>query len=132
MGAALLVLSLPYAHIGQPVLFAVLLVLASATACLRVRLPLTTSTSTMSVSYAVNFLALLLFDPHVSTLIALAAALCQLNQKTRTRMYRQVFSLASFVITVEGAGLVYHFLGGVTPPASMAALARPLVGGATV
>ena len=125
-GTVALVVFFPRA-IENPVLFAFLLLCSSLASALKVNLPLASSGSTMSVSYAVNFLALLLFDPHVSTLIALAAALCQLNQKRRTQMYRQVFSLASFVITVEGAGLVYHLLGGVTPPARMATVVRSLL-----
>src|SRR5215467_8227983 len=63
-GAVLFAVCVPRAHIDQPILFLVLLVLAAVTARLRVQLPLTTDTSSMSVSYAVNFLALLLFDPH--------------------------------------------------------------------
>jgi diguanylate cyclase (GGDEF)-like protein/putative nucleotidyltransferase with HDIG domain len=134
-GAALLGFCLPHIHIAQPVLFAMLLVIASATAFFNVRLPLTNSTSTMSVSYAVNFLALLIFDPHVSTLVALAAAFCQqnfVNRKDRVVLFRQLFNMASFVITVEGAGFAYHLLGGTTPATVTTTLARPLVGAATV
>ena len=45
------------------------------TARLRVRLPVTTSISSMSVSYTATYLGLMLFDPHVATLIALTAGL---------------------------------------------------------
>src|SRR5437868_7065151 len=78
-GAALFAVLMPHAHIDQRLLFVVLLVLAAVTARLRVQFPLTTDTSSMSVSYAVNFLALLLFDPHVSTLIAVTSGLFQMN-----------------------------------------------------
>src|SRR5215470_7951341 len=92
-GAALLGFCLPHIHIALPALFAVLLVIASATAFFNVRLPLTNSTSTMSVSYAVNFLALLIFDPHVSTLIAVTSGLFQMNHswKNRFSLHRQLF-----------------------------------------
>ena len=133
-GAALLVVCLPRATFHEPWLFAALLVLSSATAALKVHLPLTTSGSTMSVSYAVDFASLLLLGPHETMIVAAMSALsqCHLNSKARNAGYRTVFSMASLVVTVQGAGLVFTALGGRIGVAMAAAeLARPLVGAAT-
>src|SRR5205823_6163465 len=132
-GAALFAACLPLVRFDQPILFAVLLVLSSATATLKVQLPLLTSSSTMSVSYAVDFASLLLLGPHATMLIAAASALsqCHLNTRTRTPMHRTLFSMASLVLAVEGAGLGFRLLGG-GPLGGFVALAQPLVGAATL
>jgi diguanylate cyclase (GGDEF)-like protein/putative nucleotidyltransferase with HDIG domain len=134
-GLALLVVCLPGAHFQQPLLFAALLVLSSATAVLKVTLPLTTSGSTMSVSYAVDFASLLLLGPHETMLVAAGSAFsqCNLNKKQRNPLHRTLFSIASLVITVQGAGLAFHMLGGDSTAAiTLGSLARPLVGAATM
>jgi diguanylate cyclase (GGDEF)-like protein/putative nucleotidyltransferase with HDIG domain len=132
-GFALMMVCLPYATFRQPVLFLALLCLSSMTAALKVHLPLTTSGSTMSVSYAVDFASLLLLGPHETMLVAAGSAFsqCHLNSKESNPLYRTLFSVASLVITVQGAGLAFHLLGG-TSAMPLTALARPLVGAATV
>jgi len=133
-GLALMVVCLPLASFHQPVLFVALLLLSSGSAALKVHLPLTTGGSTMSVSYAVDFASLLLLGPHETMLVAAGSAFsqCHLNSKERNPLYRTMFSVASLVITVQGAGLVFHLLGGSTSALTITALARPLVGAATV
>jgi diguanylate cyclase (GGDEF)-like protein/putative nucleotidyltransferase with HDIG domain len=132
-GAVLFGSCLPFARFDQPILFAVLLILSSATATLKVQLPLLTSSSTMSVSYAVDFASLLLVGPHATMIIAAASALsqCHLNTRTRTPLQRTLFSMAALVLAVEGAGLVFRLFGG-GPITGFAALAQPLVGAATM
>jgi len=132
-GAALCAACLPLARFDQPILFAVLLVLSSATATLKVELPLLTSNSTMSVSYAIDFAALLLIGPHATMLVAAVSALsqCYLNTRTRTPVHRTLFSMAALVLTVQGAGLAFRLLGG-GPVTGFGGLAEPLVGAATV
>ena len=133
-GAVLLAVFTPVATFHEPWLFVVLLVLSSASAVLKVHLPLTTGGSTMSVSYAVDFASLLLLGPHETMLVAAGSAFsqCHLNSKERNPLYRTAFSVASLVITVQGAGLAFHLFGGTTQPMALAALARPLVAAATV
>jgi diguanylate cyclase (GGDEF)-like protein/putative nucleotidyltransferase with HDIG domain len=134
-GIVMLALYLPNTRITQPFVFFVLLVLSSATAALKVHLPLTTSGSTMSVSYAVDFASLLLIGPDQTMLVAAASAFsqCSLNSKDRNPFYRTLFSMASLVVTVQGAGLAFHLLGGrVGTGMPLMELARPLVGAATV
>src|SRR5262249_42199000 len=98
-GIVMLTIYVPNTRFAQPVLFLVLLLLSSATAALKVHLPLTTGGSTMSVSYAVDFAALLLIGPDQTMLVAATSAYCQcsLNRKDRNPLYRTLFSMASLV-----------------------------------
>ena len=134
IGLTLMAVRLPDATFAQPVLFVALLVLSSMTAALKVHLPLTTSGSTMSVSYAVDFASLLLLGPHETMLVAAGSAFsqCHLNSKERNPIHRTLFSVASLVITVQASGLAFHLLGGTGSAMPLTALARPLVGAATV
>src|SRR6476646_9064836 len=110
----MLAIYLRQATFSQPILFIALLLLSSATAALKVYLPLTTGGSTMSVSYAVDFASLLLIGPNATMIVAAASAFCQcsLNSKDRNPFYRTLFSMASLIVTVQGAGLAFHLLGG--------------------
>ena len=134
IGLTLMAVCLPAATFAQPGLFVALLVLSSLTAALKVQLPLTTSGSTMSVSYAVDFASLLLLGPHETMLVAAGSAFsqCHLNSKERNPLHRTLFSVASLVITVQASGLAFHLLGGTGSAMAITALARPLVGAATV
>src|SRR5204862_1162820 len=113
-GAVVFLACVPSARFDQPWLFLGLMVLSTVTAALKVHLPLTTGGSTMSVSYAVDFASLLLLGPHETMIVAATSALCQctLNSKDRNPFYRTLFSMASLVVTVQGAGLAFHLLGG--------------------
>ena len=134
IGLTLMAMRLPDLRFAQPVLFIALLLLSSMTAALKVHLPLTTSGSTMSVSYAVDFASLLLLGPHETMLVAAASAFsqCHLNSKERNPIHRTLFSVASLVITVQASGLAFHLLGGTGAAMTISAIARPLVGAATV
>ena len=133
-GAALLAVGLPQARFDRPLLFLALLGLSSATAALKVTLPLTTSGSTMSVSYAVDFASLLLLGPHETMLVAAGSAFsqCQLNKKERNPLYRTLFSMSSLIVTVQGAGAAFAWLGEEVAGNPLTAVARPLLGAATM
>jgi diguanylate cyclase (GGDEF)-like protein/putative nucleotidyltransferase with HDIG domain len=96
-----------------------------------VSLPLASSGSTMSVSYAVDFAALLLVGANATMLVAAASAWsqCTFRTKARGESYRTLFSMAALVLTVKGAGLIYTWCGGPPPEAgfSIVSLTRPLV-----
>src|SRR5262245_20350351 len=133
-GALVLVIFGPHS-IANPWLFTALLALSSLASAFKVSLPLASSGSTMSVSYAVDFAALLLLGPDQTMLVAAASAWsqCTLRTESRTPVYRTLFSMASLVLTVKAAGLAYGWLGG-TPPGVLVGLfdmAKPLVGAAT-
>ena len=134
LGLAMFFVYLPQVQFDQPLLLLGLLLLSSMSAALKVYLPLTTGGSTMSVSYAVDFASLLLLGPHETMFVAAGSAFsqCNLNKKERNPIYRTLFSVSSLVITVQGAGLAFRLLGGTGSTMPFTALARPLVGAATV
>jgi len=134
-GAIVMAICLPLADFTrQPILFGALIVLASASAALKVTLPLSTGGSTMSVSYAVDFAALLLLGPHEAMVVAVASAFCQchVNNKEKNPAYRTLFSMAALVLTIQGAGLALSSLTDASAAASVSTIARPLVAAATV
>ncbi|HEX7941044.1 MAG TPA: HD-GYP domain-containing protein, partial [Gemmatimonadaceae bacterium] len=133
VAAVILGLELPGMHFAQPWLFGTLFVLSCASAAMKIALPLTTNVSTMSVSYAIDFASLLLLGWEETLLVAAASAFsqCMLNNKERPPVHRTLFSMATLVVTVAGAGLVFNALSGPGPD-PVTAVARPLVGAATV
>src|SRR5438034_5830846 len=136
LAAGLIVLAMFAPHrLGDPALFIALLAFSSLASALKVSLPLTKSGSSMSVSYAVDFAALLLLGPDETMLVAMASAWsqCTFRMKTRNPPYRTLYSMASLVLTVKAAGMIYVWLGGTAPgqPFSLSTIPRPLVGAAT-
>jgi diguanylate cyclase (GGDEF)-like protein/putative nucleotidyltransferase with HDIG domain len=132
-GAGLLVAFFPIrAFTGQWV-FLLLLTLSSVTSVFKVTLPLARSGSTMSVSYAVDFAALLMLGANETMIVAAVSAWsqCTFRIKERNPTYRTLFSMACLVVTVQAAGLVYTWLGGVPQHFDVWTLPRPLVGAAT-
>ena len=134
---ALLVVSLgPRSEFNSPLLFAVLLATSAITSAFKVSLPLAKSGSTMSVSYAVDFAALLLLGPNETMLVAVASAWsqCTFRMKTKNPFYRTLFSMACLAITVQASGFAYEALGGVpgTLASDASGVTRPLVVAATV
>jgi diguanylate cyclase (GGDEF)-like protein/putative nucleotidyltransferase with HDIG domain len=121
--------------LDQPILFLALLVLSSVASALKVTLPLTSSGSTMSVSYAVDFAALLLLgaDPTMFVAATSAWAQCTFRTQTQPPAHRTLFSMSSLVLTVKATGLVYAWLGGPVAGAdfTLTTIARPLLGAAT-
>jgi diguanylate cyclase (GGDEF)-like protein/putative nucleotidyltransferase with HDIG domain len=133
-GTAVFTLSVGTATFKQPILFLALLVLSPLTAALKVYLPLTNGGSTLSVSYAIDFASLLLLGPHETMLVAAAGATsqCHLNTKEENPVFKTLFSVASLVLTVRSAALVFELLGGQYGPMPFEDLVSPLVGAATV
>jgi hypothetical protein len=121
--------------IPNPGLFVALLVGSSLASALKVSLPIATSGSTLSVSYAVDFTALLLLGANETLVVAAVSAWCQCTFRTKTPSapYRTLFSMASLVLTVKAAGWVYGWLGGPPPgsPFLWVEIPKPLVGAAT-
>src|SRR6516164_4700363 len=133
-GAVVAVLNAPHT-LEKPGLFLVLLVCSSVASALKVSLPLATHGSTMSISYAVDFASLLLLGADETMLVAATSAWSQCTFKvpSRSPVYRTLFSMASLVLTVKLAGLVYGWFGGPDPdtPLSLMTLPKPLVVAAT-
>src|SRR4051812_32862403 len=133
VGAALLVVFFPTHFTGRVELFLLLLLLSSITSVFKVNLPLARRSSTMSVSYAVDFASLLLLGPNETMIVAAASAFsqCTFRIKERNPIHRTLFSMACLVVTVQAAGLVYHWFGGRPGIINSLAIAKPLVGAAT-
>jgi diguanylate cyclase (GGDEF)-like protein/putative nucleotidyltransferase with HDIG domain len=114
-------------------LFISLLVLSSVTSVFKVNLPLARRSSTMSVSYAVDFLSLLLLGPNETMVVAAASAFsqCTFRIKERNPIHRTLFSMACLVVTVQAAGLVYHALGGSHGVITSVETMKPLLGAAS-
>src|SRR3954462_10539111 len=121
--------------VARPGLFIALLVCSSVASALKVSLPLATSGSTMSISYAVDFASLLLLGANETMLVAATSAWsqCTFRVQNKTPVYRTLFSMASLVITVKLAGLVYSWSGGLPPDATitLTTIAKPMVVAAT-
>ena len=135
IGAVLFVTRLQFIRVDQPLLFLALTVLSSAAAAFKVKLPLTSGGSTMSVSYAVDFASLLALGADATMVVAAASAFsqCHVNtKKGRSPLHRTLFNIASLVVTVQGAGLAFRLLAHAGPEIGLTAVARPLVGAATV
>jgi diguanylate cyclase (GGDEF)-like protein/putative nucleotidyltransferase with HDIG domain len=132
-GGVLLAVFFPTKSLDSPGLFLTLLALSSITSVFKVNLPLARSGSTMSVSYAVDFAALLLLGPHETMLVAAASAYsqCTFRIKEPNPMHRTLFSMACLVLTVQAAGYIYIFLGGTPGFFQGGKIAQPLVGAAT-
>ncbi|HEX5474231.1 MAG TPA: HD domain-containing phosphohydrolase [Vicinamibacterales bacterium] len=133
LGAALVVWFFPSPLTVRIEPFLLLLVLSSLTSIFKVNLPLARRSSTMSVSYAVDFASLLLLGPHETMLVAGISAYsqCTFRIQERNPIHRTLFSMACLVVTVQAAGAVYLWLGGVPGTMRIGALPKPLVGAAT-
>jgi diguanylate cyclase (GGDEF)-like protein/putative nucleotidyltransferase with HDIG domain len=133
LGAGLLVVFFPVETLSSPWLFLLLLALSSITSVFKVNLPLARSGSTMSVSYAVDFAALLLLGPNETMVVAAASAYsqCTFRIKEPNPIHRTLFSMACLVLTVQAAGRAYVLLGGVPGTFDWAKIPQPLVGAAT-
>jgi diguanylate cyclase (GGDEF)-like protein/putative nucleotidyltransferase with HDIG domain len=131
-GVVAVALCLPLAQFDKPQLFALLLVLSSATAALKIQLPLLTSSSTMSVSYAIDFAALLAIGPHETMIVAAVSAFsqCHVNTAARTPAYRTLFSMAALVLAVQGAGLAFRLVQD-QQVGGLVGMAEPLAAAAT-
>src|SRR4051812_47941982 len=134
VGGVLLAVFFPIHSFPHPGWFVALLLVSSITSAFKVNLPLARSGSTMSVSYAVDFLSLIILGPSPTMIVGSTSAWsqCTFRMTTKNPMYRTLFSMASLVISVQAAGEVFRWLGGTPGLASLglAAMAKPLVGAA--
>src|SRR5512132_1060241 len=133
VGLVMLGVFFPVKTLGTPWVFLLLLTLSSVTSTFKVNLPLARSGSTMSVSYSVDFAALLLLGPNETMIVAAVSAWsqCTFRIKERNPAYRTLFSMACLVVTVQAAGQIYDWLGGSHGYYDLWTLPKPLVGAAT-
>ncbi len=124
-------------HIPNPVLFATLLAASAIASSLRLKVPLGASSSTLSVSYSVDFAALLLIGTDLTMVVAGVSAWLQSafgHDRRRNPVFRTVFNAAALVLTVKASGLAFQYMGG--QPGSLdlrlREIAKPLVASALV
>ncbi len=136
IGAGLAVLLLSFPKVVPNVWLFLALTAASCLASgLRLRLPLGASASSLSVSYTVDFAALLLIGRDLTTVVAAASAFTQstVGVDRRNPPVRILFNVAALIVTVFAAGSAFqYFGGGVTGGLSVGAIAKPLVTSALV
>ena len=98
----------------EPGLFAALLVLSVISSALKVDMPLGAGGSCISLSYVVDFAALLLFGPGPAMLIAVTSgwSQCTMRMQERNPVYKTLFSMASPRGECCGGGATYTWLGG--------------------
>jgi diguanylate cyclase (GGDEF)-like protein/putative nucleotidyltransferase with HDIG domain len=132
-GAVLLVRYFPRDLLQHAALFILLLLISCITSMFKVNLPLSRRSSTMSVSYAVDFASLLLLGPNETMLVAAASAFsqCTFRIEEKNPTHRTLFSMASLIVTVQGAGAVHAWLGGTPGVIDLLTLPKALVGAAT-
>jgi diguanylate cyclase (GGDEF)-like protein/putative nucleotidyltransferase with HDIG domain len=114
LGAAVAGQALTSVDFPRPGLFAALLALSVISSALKVDLPLGAGSSCISLSYAVDFTALLMLGPGPTMLIAMASAWsqCTFRMNERNPAYKTLFSIATLMLTVATAGATYRWLGG--------------------
>jgi diguanylate cyclase (GGDEF)-like protein/putative nucleotidyltransferase with HDIG domain len=133
LGAAVMASSLWSVEFSRPGLFATLLVLSVVSSALKVDMPIGVGSSSISLSYAVDFTALLLLGPAPTMLIAACSAWaqCTFRMSERNPVYKTLFSMAALVVSVAAAGTTYTSLGGTfgtLPPAPL----QPLMAAAMI
>jgi diguanylate cyclase (GGDEF)-like protein/putative nucleotidyltransferase with HDIG domain len=133
LGAVVMASALSSLQFPEPGLFATLLVLSVVSSALKVDMPMGAGTSCISLSYVVDFTALLLFGPGPTMLIAVTSgwSQCTLRMQERNPIYKTLFSMATLAASVAAAGATYTWLGG-TYGTLPAAPLQPLMAAATI
>ena len=121
-------------HVPNPVLFGTLLAASALASSLRLRLPLGARSSNLSVSYSVDFAALLLIGTDLTMVVAGISAWLQsaFGNDRRNPVFRTIFNAATLVLTVKTAGLVFVYMGGQpgSLDLSLGEIGKPLVASA--
>jgi diguanylate cyclase (GGDEF)-like protein/putative nucleotidyltransferase with HDIG domain len=114
LGAVVMFSALTSVQFSRPGLFAALLVLSLISSALKVDMPLGVGSSCISLSYAVDFTALLLLGPAPTMLIAATSgwSQCTFKMSERNPAYKTLFSMATLTLSVAAAGATYTWLGG--------------------
>lgn len=114
LGAMVAASTLMSVDFPQPRLFAALLILSVVTSALKVELPLGAGSSCISLSYAVDFTALLMLGPGPTLLISVVSgwSQCTFRMHERNPAYKTAFSMAALALTVTIAGAAYRSFGG--------------------
>jgi diguanylate cyclase (GGDEF)-like protein/PAS domain S-box-containing protein len=121
-------------EIDRPVQFGVLLMASALASNLRWKLPLGPNASSLSISYCVDFAALLLLGTGPAMLIAGTSAWMQsaFGNTPPNPVFRTVFNTAALILTVQTAGTTFTALGAQPGVLDFETVATPLVASALV
>jgi PAS domain S-box-containing protein len=112
-GATIAARNLPHGF-EYPWITVSLLLISVAMANFKIPLPLADSRATMSLGHAPDFASLLLLGPDVAMVLGTTSAWyqCTFRRRISQPFYRTLFSMASIAITVQAAGFVFTYAGG--------------------
>src|SRR5437773_6202430 len=125
------------AELPQPTELPIFVALAVATvvsSMLKLRLPTLKNRATMSVSFVIDFAALLVLGPSKAMLVAGIGAISQSTIRVthRNPPHRILFNVACLVVTMQASGAVYGLLGGRHAPLVWPHDATPIAGAVIV
>ncbi len=128
-GLALLGRALPSVR-ENPLVFAGLLLLASALSALKIHVPLARGWATMSTSFAALFVAMLTMGVAPALVIAAVSGWVQsaFHSKTRSPLWRHLFNSMMLVLSVAAAGAAFGLLGGQLGGLGLRIAISPLIG----
>ena len=94
----------------------------------KLRLPLQRGHATMSMAYVIDFIVLVTAGPDLAMVVAAAGVLVQCTVRVRRSQpwYRTAFSVATVVLAVKTAGLIWVGMGGTIAQPGITATAIPL------
>lgn len=113
----------------NPTLVLLLLGASTMLATVKLRLPLTSGHATISISYAVDFAALLLCGADVTTVIAAIAVVVQCSFRTALPQppIRTLYSVATVTLAVQASGAIWSVLGGDLGPLGVSTTLVPML-----
>jgi diguanylate cyclase (GGDEF)-like protein/PAS domain S-box-containing protein len=113
-GAVLLLAMNGWPESTRTLEFSGLIVTAILTSVLAVQRPAAEERGLMPVTYVIHFASLLLFGPHVTTLVATVGTAAYLLADTRSTrpLGRTLINLATTLCAIQAAGVVHLTLGG--------------------
>jgi hypothetical protein len=116
-------------ELSQPLLALTFLAAMIVVSLCKLRLPLGDGHSTMSMAYVVDFAVIATAGADLAMVIAAVGTIvqCTVNVRRRQPWYRTAFSVATVVLAVRSAGLVWAALGGSIGAPSGVGAVLPLI-----
>jgi hypothetical protein len=115
--------------IPSPMLAATWIAAMVVVSLFKLRLPLQRGQATMSMAYVIDFVVLATAGPDLAMIVAAVGVLVQCTVRVRRAQpwYRTAFSIATVVLAVKTAGLIWSALGGTIGEPGLTTTAIPLV-----
>ncbi len=119
-------------EVPQPLLALTFLAAMIVVSLFKLRLPLGDGHSTMSIAYVVDFAVMATAGADLAMVIAAIGVVvqCTVNVRRRQPWYRTAFSVATVVLAVLTAGVVWAIFGGTVAGASGLGAVAPLLAAA--